>query len=72
MENMLPNTWEDLKKEIIMYCTEAIRKYKDENWSNYLKRLWDFCTIHNFKEQDVIKKFEKNMHHNQCKCYFTP
>jgi hypothetical protein len=38
---------------------ESIKKYNDEKWSDYLKRLRDYAKVHNFTNEDIIKKIRK-------------
>jgi hypothetical protein len=65
VDNKLQKTWVNFKNEVITYCTdsglESLRKYADEKWSDYLKRLSDFAKMHDLNEEYVIKKNQKRV-----------
>ncbi|MGL5706922.1 MAG: reverse transcriptase domain-containing protein [Aeromonas sp.] len=63
IENNLPHTWEEFKEFVVGFCVEEnlylIQKYKEESWSRYCVRLYEWCKIHNVSEENLMKKLRK-------------
>jgi hypothetical protein len=63
IENALPGNWNDFKQFIVTFCVEeglyAKRKYVDETWSSYLKRLYDWSKMHNISNDELLRKLKR-------------
>ena len=61
IEDRLPSTWKDFKEEIIEWCQgndwTSIRRYRDEQWSSYVRRLKE--KIGDRNEENVYNKLEQ-------------
>ena len=60
LEDSLPKTWEDFKSKLVDFCAEsgleAVEKYSNETWLQYLQRLKDFIVFKNISEEEVLRK----------------
>ena len=62
MENELPKNWDKFKEIFVEYCIdqgiENVRKYNDETWSEYVKRLKMISENKNIEQPTVMRKLK--------------
>ena len=59
----LPCTREQFKVSLADYCCgeglEDLRKYADEKWSDFIKRLWDWARLRQVPESQVLRRLQR-------------
>lgn len=62
-ERNLPDKWEDFKAIFIELCTgtsfEQMRKYDNESWTGFLKRIQEIALHRNLDEKTVFEKLRR-------------
>ena len=58
----LANNWENFKTQVIEYCTNEdlkdLKKYKDETWSDFVKRMKQHALLKQISETEVIQHLQ--------------
>ncbi len=59
-ENKLPDNWDDFKSQLVDICCgenlSMIKKFKEEKWSEFLKRLKLLAKSKGIDEDEILKK----------------
>ncbi|KRH92170.1 hypothetical protein M153_10388000479, partial [Pseudoloma neurophilia] len=62
-EEKLPQTWQEFKEQFTQICVgisfRQLYKYRDETWSNYVKRLTEIAQYRKISEETVLHKLKK-------------
>lgn len=77
INNELPNNWVDFKNYVVEFCTNqsiySFKKFIDERWSGYLKRLRDWVCQKNIKEEVVLRKLRlERIPNNMQAIFYSP
>ena len=59
-DEKLPKQWPGFKEAVLKYCSaqdiEAVRKFQDEEWHEYVTRLVEWAIAHESTEEDIWAK----------------
>ncbi|KRH92493.1 hypothetical protein M153_5322000883 [Pseudoloma neurophilia] len=62
-EEKLPQSWQEFKEQFTQICVgisfRQLYKYRDETWSNYVKRLTEIAQYRKISEETVLQKLKK-------------